>query len=285
MTQRQCGVCGALLADAAKFCATCGAPVGVPVSGAPTGPPPAPPMGPPPGPRPQSANRTAVTLAAAGLVVVLIIVVLVIATSDKKSSTTSTPTTSTPATSASTKPSTSSQTTSTGHTTSTTSTTVRSSTIPGGLALDKSCASSQYGYSLLYPTTWTAELSFPGWDCGLFDPEPFVVQPQTEVPPVAVLAAVYDYSFDTSVAQYTDPSYNTLLSSTDLTIDSRKAVAVEIVTTEEMMEPAGTSRYAVLVDWNGDRTFVIETSSVRGDDYTIDKQVVRAMADTLILPD
>jgi uncharacterized membrane protein len=34
----------------------------------------------------------------------------------------------------------------------------------------------------------------------------------------------------------------------------------------------------------GNRTFVIETSSARGDDYTIDKQVVRAMAQTVILP-
>jgi len=210
-------------------------------------------------------------------VVALVVVVVVVATSDNKKSSTSSPTGSTtPTTATSTAPSLS--------TTTAPKTTAPSNTIPGGLTLSESCTSPDYGFSLDYPNGWFAEESFPGWQCALFNPSPFVLQPDTEVPPVAVLAAVYEYAFDPSVAMYTDPTYNELLSSNDETIDGHKAVAVEVVALQDGLEPAGTSRYAVLVEYGTDRTFVIETSSVRGDDYTIDKQVVRAMANSLTIP-
>jgi hypothetical protein len=162
-------------------------------------------------------------------------------------------------------------------------TTLPSSTLPGGIALRPSCSSPDYGFSLKYPDGWTAETTFAGWQCALFDPQPFTVTPDTEVPPVAVVVSVPEFAFDDSVAQYTDPSYSQILSTNDLTVDGHRAVAVELTVTQETMLPAGTMRYAVLVEW-GARTFVIETDSTSSPSYAINKQVVRGMADTVQLP-
>jgi hypothetical protein len=161
------------------------------------------------------------------------------------------------------------------------SATTSSSTLPGGAVLGQSCASGQYGYSLEYPDGWHAELSFPGWQCALFDPNPFTVTANSEIPRVAVVVSVAEFSFNSSVAQYTDPATSQLVSKTDLTIDGQPAAAVEIAMTQEVTPlPAGTMRYAVLVDL-GLKTLVIETNSVAADDYAIDKHVVLGMAESL----
>ncbi len=259
-----------------RFCGTCGAPISQPVAAPvpvaiPPAPPPAAPLAAPPDTHP---NRTLVTIAVALLVAVIAATAYFITSgSDDKQATTSTPETTAPL---NTSPLASS-------TTLAPSTTAPSSTLPGGSALRESCTSPDYGFSLKYPAGWYAELSFPGWQCSLFDPSPFTVAPDTEVPPVAVLVSVAEFPFNSSVAQYTDPSYSELVSTNDLTVDGHHAVAVEIMTTQEVLMPVGTMRYAVLVEW-GERTLVIETNSALASDYTINKQIVRGMANTLQLP-
>lgn len=224
-------------------------------------------------PAPHSADKRpwAIIGVFAGVVALVIALIVVAGSGDRKATTTTA--SSTPTSTRSSAPTTASE----------PSTSAPSNTLPGGIALTKECASPEYGFVVSYPDTWFAEESFPGWQCGLFDPEPFVVTPNSEIPPVDVVVSVAEFPFNQSVAQYTDPAAAELLASTDLEIDGHHAVAVEIATTQEVMLPAGTLRYAVLVDWN-DRTLVVETNDVDAVDYTIDKQVVRGMADSLDLP-
>lgn len=227
----------------------------------------------------------AIAIVAAGAIVAVALVVT--RSGDKK---TAAPAGPTPTTTASTTPSTPDFTataTPTPTTTPTTTTTAPPSptstvtTLPGGAVLGQSCTNPQYGYRLNYPDGWHAELTFSGWQCALFDPKPFTVTPDTEVPPVTVIVSVADFPYNSSVAQYTDPGSYQLLSRTDLTVDGAPAVAVEVLTTQNNAPlPVGTSRYAVLVDL-GAKTLLIETNSIDADDYVIAKHVVRGMADSL----
>jgi hypothetical protein len=153
-------------------------------------------------------------------------------------------------------------------------------TLPNGTVLGQTCYNAENDYALDYPNGWTAELSFRGWKCALFDPQPFTVEPDTEVPPVAVIVSMPSSPLDVVLAQYTDPSMGSLISQSGVIIAGQRGIAVELRASANSPFPAGTSRYAVLVDWNN-RTFMIETDSASAGDYAAVKQVVLGMAKTL----
>lgn len=150
------------------------------------------------------------------------------------------------------------------------------------LRLDETCTSPE-GWTISYPAGWSTELAFEGWQCGLFDPTPFTIDPDSEVPDVEVMVTSAAFTFDDSLTQYLDPEYAEVVSSRDLVIDGRRAVALDTVQRQEIgSQPAGTRRFAVLVEW-GDRTLFVSTDSASADDYDRDTELVLAMATTVSL--
>ena len=146
-------------------------------------------------------------------------------------------------------------------------------------ALTETCRNGREGFTLSYPAGWTAEADNPNWRCSLFDPDPFVIEPATEVPPTAVIVYVVPEPFSSTYSSFTDESVWSVLSTNGITIGSRAGSAIEIADTGAAFYEAGTRHYLVLVD-DGDRTFVLETVSVV-DGYRQNKRVVNAMAQTL----
>jgi hypothetical protein len=253
-----CAGCGQPLAPAARFCGHCGAPV-APVATA------------------KSQSRTIAIAAVAAVVAVGAIWIATRGGDDKGE----------PVTGGSTASSTSPTglAATTGAPTSTAppdtapaTTATTAPTSPAG-ALTETCRNGHDGFTLSYPAGWYTEQDNPLWRCSIFDPNRFVIDPDTEVPPTAVMVYVDLEPLARAVSSYTNAHLWRVLSQTATTAGDHRAVAIELVDKGEAMYEAGTRQYIVLIDV-GERTFVVETVD-SGNDYRLNKQVVDAMAQTL----
>ena len=150
-----------------------------------------------------------------------------------------------------------------------------------GVALGASCFHPRGGYGLDYPAGWFTPTR-PAWTCQLFDPQPFVVEPDTEPPIVAVSVYVEDYPLAELLPAVTDPAFYEVLSSEQGTFGdaARPGTIVETVQIEELFFPDGTRTYSVLVDLL-DRTIVVATNDLGFTDYEQNKEIVLAMAQSL----
>ena len=146
-------------------------------------------------------------------------------------------------------------------------------------SLTETCRNGRDGFALSYPTGWHTEADNPNWRCSLFDPNRFVIDPDTELPPPAVLVFVDPHPFGKTYASYTDEKMWRVLSTSGMTVGDRPGSAIEVADTGQLMYEAGTRHYLLLVD-EGDRTFVFETIDVV-DGYRRNQQVIDAMARTL----
>lgn len=146
-------------------------------------------------------------------------------------------------------------------------------------SLTETCSNDVDGFTLSYPTGWRTEADNPNWRCSLFDPNQFVIDPNTEVPPTAVLVFVDQHPFAETYASLSDQTLGSVLSTSDVTVAGRPGSTLEISDSGQVMYDAGTKHYYLLVD-EGDRTVVFETIDVV-DGYESNKQVIDAMAQTL----
>lgn len=144
-----------------------------------------------------------------------------------------------------------------------------------------SCTSEVGGYSVEYPAGWYVDDSNPAWACGLFDPEPYVVEPETEFPVVAVTIDVEPgVSYADIVAGNTDPSTWEVLDRRDTTVDGFPAVVLEAVQTTELLLPAGTYWYQVAIDRPGAAT-IAYTTGEPGPAYDDNRATLDAMVASL----
>ena len=157
-------------------------------------------------------------------------------------------------------------------------------TIAGGLPLSESCANANDGFALRYPQGWTTEHENVQWTCSLFDPKPFVLEPDTETPPTAVIAYELDTPFAETYRQLSDPAQVRVMSTEGRVVAGRPAAALEVRQNSDTgAVPIGTTRYFILVD-RFTRTFVIETNNDGVPaDYGTNRGVVDAMSETLNL--
>lgn len=156
--------------------------------------------------------------------------------------------------------------------------TVTPTPTPSGIALGGTCANADEGYTLAYPTGWYTDTVTEAWICALFDPNPFVIEPFTELPITAVLVYVDRNPFDEVVRALTDPnSYRVIsLESGEFTDAGLSGVSIQTTQTEPLFYDTGTRFFSVLID-RGPRTIVLQTIDLAGD-FKLNKAVVLAMA-------
>jgi len=150
---------------------------------------------------------------------------------------------------------------------------------PGGdqpVNLTQSCTHEERGVTVnvRYPQGWHA--NDPAVQaCTAFDPEPFTLQPNTQIPrDLAVLLFVEPLGFDQAV----NPTGLRVDEQRSLTVDGRRAVRQVVTTTGEGLGPAGQQATRYVIDGGTDRSILATTWNVAGNDYGENVQVLDAMA-------
>lgn len=170
-------------------------------------------------------------------------------------------------------------TTSTVRTTSTSSTT---STTTGDQAprLAQSCTLEDRDVRIVvrFPEAWHVNSAQPVPRCTAFDPDPIDLPGRTELPrDLAVVLRVEPVGFDrASTAEGVRVE-----AETRTTIDGRTAVRQEVVTTGEGLGPAGQRSVRYIIDAGTDRSIVMSTWDVEGNDFARSRDVLDAMARAL----
>ena len=149
------------------------------------------------------------------------------------------------------------------------------------VVLGESCVNEREGYAADYPSGWVSPTR-RAWACQLFDPQPFVVVPQSEPPIVAVSIYVERYPLEELLAALTDPAYYRIVSVEQGTFADagRPGTILETEQTEDLFWPSGTHAFSVLVD-RVDSTIVVTTNDLAASDYDTNTQIVLAMAESL----
>jgi len=152
---------------------------------------------------------------------------------------------------------------------------------PAGITLGVSCSYDREGYGIDYPEGWFTP-DDRAWVCQLFDPQPFVVEPDIEPPIVAVSVYVERYRLSKVVSALSDPTFYTVISSEQGTFADagRPGTILETKATSQGLWPKGTRTFSVLVD-RVDSTIAVSTNDLAGSDYEQNKQIVLAMAESL----
>jgi len=155
-----------------------------------------------------------------------------------------------------------------------------SPTTPETAALGASCSSDREGYGIDYPADWHAS-SGRDWSCQLFDPQSFAVEPNTEPPIVAITVYVDQYRMGRLRDALTDPAFYEVISEEGgrFSDANRPGAILETRQTEDLLWPAGTLTYSVLVN-RIDTTIVVTTNDLAGG-YEQNKQIALAMAESL----
>ena len=112
--------------------------------------------------------------------------------------------------------------------------------------------------------------------CTAFDPEPFSLQPGTELPrDLAVLLLVEPIGFD----QAANPTGLRVDEQRSMNIDGRRAVRQVVTTTGEGLGPAGQQATRYVVDGGTDRSILATTWNVAGNNYGESVRILDAMAE------
>jgi hypothetical protein len=150
-------------------------------------------------------------------------------------------------------------------------------------ALGGRCRNDVYGYQLEFPERWSSnDGGIPELACSLFDPVPFDVDPDTEIPPVAIVVWMVEMDLDEFVDAVTDPTMVTVLDGPRAVEHAGlRGVEVEVEHTGEGFYSAGTLGFEVYLD-AGERVLSFSTLGPRTS-YERDKEIVRRMADSVVL--
>ena len=176
-------------------------------------------------------------------------------------------------------PTTAGPTTSTVRTTSTSSTT-STTTADQAPRLAQSCTLQDRDVRIVvrYPEAWHVNSAQPVPRCTAFDPDPVDLPGATELPrELAVVVRVEPVGFDrasTAEGVRVEAERRT-------TIDGRTAVRQEVVTTGAGLGPAGQRSVRYIIDAGTDRSIVISTWDVEGNDFPRSREVLDAMAAAL----
>ena len=131
--------------------------------------------------------------------------------------------------------------------------------------------------SIRYPEGWHVNQQ-GAQPCSAFDPDPFELPPRSEFPlTLAVVLRVEPLELD-AAATVTGLHIEAERS---LTVDGRRALRQEIVTTGEGLAPAGLTSTRYVVDGGAERTIIASTFKVEGNDFECSVQVLDAIMTAL----
>jgi hypothetical protein len=142
----------------------------------------------------------------------------------------------------------------------------------------RTCTREDVPYTVSFPGMWHTNDGDVMEPCSLFDPDPIVIEPATEVPhDIAITIRVEDVPFErvTSAA----PGAREVQRH-ELTVDDRPAVRQEIELTEARLRPAGARTYSYFVDLGG-RTLVAQTHDAGELAFRDKKDTLSEMMETL----
>lgn len=150
-----------------------------------------------------------------------------------------------------------------------------------GMPVAQTCADELEGFAVRYPE---------GWHAGEGDCRRFGTEPQGEpegiggggVPGVRVFAEVYDIEFDAYVEEAVGGrGIEEVLEREERTVDGRRALRWEAVTSGEAAYPEGTRLTGWVVELTDWRVLVLRTSDTAGaEEYEENVEVLDAMAAT-----
>lgn len=150
-----------------------------------------------------------------------------------------------------------------------------------GPTLGASCTNPQDGYGLDYPQDWHVnDPGNPTEPCRVFHPEPFDLEPGTEIDPALAIVADLEPVPMERMAQG-DPDVE-VLRREEVTVAGHEALVLETRATEDapLLEP-GTRTYLYLVRVGTEHTFVLRATDRGEPAYETKIEVLRAMVATV----
>lgn len=143
-------------------------------------------------------------------------------------------------------------------------------------ALARSCTHQERDVRIgvRYPEEWHVNDAQGTSPCTAFDPDPIDLRRGTELPrDLGVVVRVEPVALD---RLSTAPGVR-VENETTVTVDGRRGVRQEVVTTGEGLGPGGQRSVRYLVDGGPDRTIVATTYNVEGNDFARSTEVLDAM--------
>jgi heat shock protein HslJ len=139
--------------------------------------------------------------------------------------------------------------------------------------------------AIAYPSTWFTLDSPPDLACRYFDPEQITVPSDPATLQTAVQVTIDDSTYADAVAAATDAANWDVTESEDLSVDNLPTTLVEATAVSDAAGiPAGTSRFAYLVDVRSAGTLVLWTTGTAGDEAYLTKQgVVSLMTELSVI--
>jgi hypothetical protein len=144
-----------------------------------------------------------------------------------------------------------------------------------------SCRNDTAGIDVLYPVDWHAYKGDAQWTCMLFDPQPITIDPQTELPSVAVNIYQDVRAIETVKKDFKTSSVYKLLRQGSLTVDGLPAVAYEVENTGNGYYSKGVLQTVVLVDRGSRGALVMETVGEAGSTYDGNVSMLELMAGSI----
>ncbi|MDH3680844.1 MAG: hypothetical protein OEV40_12930 [Acidimicrobiia bacterium] len=144
----------------------------------------------------------------------------------------------------------------------------------------QTCQNDLGNYRLDYPADWYAELDDPEWGCGLFDPLPIELIPETEIPAVAVAVFEIPGPYRENMRIVTEPVDDVIVGQFERDVGGRPAVCALLEATGAGFLDAGTEWMGCVVDWGAD-SLLVEATAWTGLDFKETIDVASSMLDTI----
>jgi len=164
-----------------------------------------------------------------------------------------------------------------GPTTTSTSSGTSTTTRDQGPPLTESCAlrDREVRIGIRYPRGWRVNSGQTVPECTAFDPDPIQLGAATELPrELAVVVRIEPVGFDRASAA----DGVRVEAERRMTVDGRRAVRQEVVTTGRGLGPAGQRSVRYVVDGGTDRSILASTWNVEGNNFAASTEVLDAMA-------
>ncbi len=152
---------------------------------------------------------------------------------------------------------------------------------PPPAELGNECSNEAIGYTVRFPTDWHTNDNTVVGPCVAFGPDPFVVEPATELIMPIVIGRTEEALAD-AVAQLT-PQFYEILFQEETTVAGRDAILVETRATGEGLLDAGIDQYSYYVTLDAESTLVLTATEIEGIDYEMTKDILDQMVTTLQL--
>jgi hypothetical protein len=138
----------------------------------------------------------------------------------------------------------------------------------------QTCRADKAGINVSYPAGWYTVTGYPDWNCMLFDRNPIAIQPNTELPVVAVQISQETRSYATVVEDYKTNTVYELVGSDTGTVDGLDATALEVNNTGVGYFEKGVHQLVVVVDRGSRGCLVLEVIGKPGPDFDANSEVL-----------